>query len=105
MLNKTITFFEALTLGNTNIVENLIDDNCNYFNWLQLYDNKKDILQAFQDMIKSAKTVNIKFDNIHNFDDIVYTEIKLLLDKRVVNLCFVVSFKNNKIIKINGYKR
>jgi len=94
-----------LLLGNINVVENLIDEECQYFNWLQSYQTKKDIIQAFQDMIKSAKTFNIKFDTIHNFDDIVYTEIKLLLDKRVVNLCFVVSFKNNKIAKINGYKR
>lgn len=105
MLNKTITFFEALTLGNINIVENLIDEDCKYFNWIQTYHNKKNVVNAFQHMISSAKTVYVKFDTIHNFNDIVFTEIKLTLDKRVVNLCFVLNFQNNKIVKINGYKR
>lgn len=105
MLNKTIKFFEVLSTGKFADMENYLNDDCQYFNWIQSYKAKNEIIESFENLIKSAKLSTLTFETIHQADDIVFTEIKLNLDKRVVNLCFVVGYNNNKISRINGYKR
>lgn len=102
--NLTQNYFNSFS--NKNIVEldKMFDDNIHLIDWEVNLTGKEKVLEFNRTLFDNVKHIQLEVVSIVTSSTTVYAELALLVDDVSLKVLDVITFNDDKIVKLNAYQ-